>query len=380
MKRPRFPVGRWLAWLSPIPVAILILGVAAAPAQATTFSNTTSITIPDSGLFSPYPSTIAVSGLTGTITKVTVTLHGFTTFAGQDIDVIVIGPDGNSYAVLLADSYGDAENPIDLTFDDLAATTIPQYAGWATGTYRPTVLGSYFIDTSNTNSSLSIFNGESANGDWNLYGGDDTPSGGASSFAGGWSLHITTAPTPTPTPSPGPVAVTSFSPTTGRVGDAVTITGTGFIDATAVKFGGTPAATFTVDSPTQISAKVPAGAGTGSIAVIGPAGTGSSTSDFVVDHARNVSLTLAKTRANVKAKGRVNVDDGFVACRKSVPVKIQHREHGKWKTVEATLTNDQGTYTAPGVSKKGKYRSLAKETTLSSGDVCLGARSPGVSK
>src|SRR5215813_10739977 len=43
----------------------------------TTFSNTNPITIPLVGNASPYPSSIAVSGLSGTITSVTVTLTGF---------------------------------------------------------------------------------------------------------------------------------------------------------------------------------------------------------------------------------------------------------------------------------------------------------------
>src|SRR6185436_6994712 len=42
---------------------------------ATTFSNATSVTIPDSGAGTPYPSTINVSGVSGTVSKVTVKLN-----------------------------------------------------------------------------------------------------------------------------------------------------------------------------------------------------------------------------------------------------------------------------------------------------------------
>ena len=58
-------------------------------------------------------------------------------------------------------------------------------------------------------------------------------------------------------------AVTTLSPTSGPVagGTSVTITGTGFTGATAVKFGSTAATSFTVNSATAITAKAPAGTG-----------------------------------------------------------------------------------------------------------------------
>ena len=53
----------------------------------------------------------------------------------------------------------------------------------------------------------------------------------------------------------------------------MTITGSGFDGATAVRFGGTNASSYTVNSPTQITATAPAGTGTVSIVVITPSGT-----------------------------------------------------------------------------------------------------------
>jgi alpha-tubulin suppressor-like RCC1 family protein len=54
---------------------------------------------------------------------------------------------------------------------------------------------------------------------------------------------------------------------------SVTITGTGFEEATAVAFGAAPAAHFTIDSPTAITAVSPAGAGTAEVTVTAPGGT-----------------------------------------------------------------------------------------------------------
>src|SRR6185437_10914096 len=60
-----------------------------------------------------------------------------------------------------------------------------------------------------------------------------------------------------------PPAVTRVIPPGGSLAGVhkVTITGTGFTGATAVSFGGFPAASFTVDSATQITAVTPPHAG-----------------------------------------------------------------------------------------------------------------------
>ncbi|MGA2658443.1 MAG: immunoglobulin domain-containing protein [Verrucomicrobiota bacterium] len=95
-----------------------------------------------------------------------------------------------------------------------------------------------------------------------------TPGGAATSAA---SFIVSTAP-----------AITGFTPISGSVGTAVTITGANLTGTTAVSFGAIAAATFTVDSPTQITATVPAGATTGKISVTTPTGTAQSGGPFTV--------------------------------------------------------------------------------------------------
>jgi hypothetical protein len=74
--------------------------------------------------------------------------------------------------------------------------------------------------------------------------------------------------------SAGP-GITSISPTNGSIfgGTTVVITGVNFTGATAVKFGGTDATSFTVDSANQITAVAPAGTGVVDITVTTPKGT-----------------------------------------------------------------------------------------------------------
>jgi uncharacterized protein (TIGR03437 family) len=70
-------------------------------------------------------------------------------------------------------------------------------------------------------------------------------------------------------------------PTFAKAGQKVDILGTDLIGATSVTFNGVPAK-FTIVSPTQIHATVPAGAPSGTVQVTTPNGTLSSNVPFDV--------------------------------------------------------------------------------------------------
>ncbi len=77
--------------------------------------------------------------------------------------------------------------------------------------------------------------------------------------------------------------ISGFTPSSGHTGATVTIGGSGFGGATTVKLG-TRVAAFTVDSPTQITATVPAAATSGRFSVTTPSGTATSAATFTVTH------------------------------------------------------------------------------------------------
>jgi len=174
----------------------LTLGTTAA-GSAGPFANPTSITIPNSGSGSPYPSTISVSGVTGTVNRVIVQLLGFNhTFPG-DVDVLLVGPGGQK-VILLSDvgSSFDVVN-VNLTLDDTAAASLPVSTLITSGTYRPTNSGTGDTFAAPAPAgpyglALSDFNGVSPNGNWQLYVVDDA-GGDLGSFAGGWNVRFLTA-------------------------------------------------------------------------------------------------------------------------------------------------------------------------------------------
>ncbi len=161
-----------------------------------TWTNATSITIPDAGKASLYPSTIAVSGVSGIVNKVTVTLFGYSHNWPDDVDVLLVGPTGQKVLLMSDCGGGNARNGVRLFFDSDAVSSVPDNLAIAAGTYKPTN-----IDTTSDNfpspapgapfgSSLAAFNGLNPNGNWSLYVQDDNAID-SGSITQGWALSLT---------------------------------------------------------------------------------------------------------------------------------------------------------------------------------------------
>ncbi|MGH2670948.1 MAG: hypothetical protein ACRDH5_17855, partial [bacterium] len=108
------------------------------PAGGDTFSNTATINVPStstSGPASPYPSSIGVSDLSGTVTDVNVTLDDLTHTFPPDIDILLVGPAGQN-AIIMSDASGGADvSDIDLTLDDEASGPLPFFEELTPGSY-----------------------------------------------------------------------------------------------------------------------------------------------------------------------------------------------------------------------------------------------------
>ncbi|MFL6244754.1 MAG: IPT/TIG domain-containing protein, partial [Thermoanaerobaculia bacterium] len=112
-----------------------------------------------------------------------------------------------------------------------------------------------------------------------------------------------------------PPVLTSFSPSAGSAGAAVTITGNNFIGATGVAFHGT-SATFTVNGQDQLTAIVPAGSTTGTITVTTPYGPVSSALGFTVLASGSPTLTATATSAtSVLVAWTGNAGDAYDVAR-----------------------------------------------------------------
>lgn len=162
------------------------------------FTNATELIIPDSGPASVYPSPITVTGMPGRIVAVTATLHGVTHAWPEDLDVLLVGPDGQK-AVLLSDGGGgNSCSNVTLSFSDAAAHGLAQGGPVASGTYKPTnygLIGDYFSSPAPDGPyavQLSAFHGGDPNGNWLLFVQDDSAMS-SGRLLGGWSLALTTS-------------------------------------------------------------------------------------------------------------------------------------------------------------------------------------------
>ncbi|MEA2900424.1 MAG: hypothetical protein QOH36_311 [Actinomycetota bacterium] len=241
-------------------VGCTILTVLAAPARATVFSNAGAITMPDPNctdpdIASPYPSNIVVSGLSGTVSDVNVTLTGVTHPFEGDIEILLVSPAGGTKNLeLLSDAGTGSLSNATLTFDDAAASLPPQNSAWGPGTYKPAnYLELSGADTfpapapaPSSNTTLAgAFDGIDGNGTWSLYVIDDAcPDPG--SISGGWSLNITSVAAAATSTAIG----SSLNPS--RTGNSVTFTAT-------VTSSGSPVTTGSVkfeDGATVLAASV----------------------------------------------------------------------------------------------------------------------------
>jgi subtilisin-like proprotein convertase family protein len=182
------------------------------------FCNTGSFPINDpaalneTGTANPYPSQISVSGVTGNVGTVSITLRNITHSAADDIDVLLVGPGGQKF-VVVSDSGGGITagtelSNVTVTFTDAAALSAPDSTPWSApntsvslkpadyndGTDvfpSPAPTGPYGTPAPAGSATFgSVFAGTPAAGLWKLYIADDVL-GDSGTVGDGWCLNLT---------------------------------------------------------------------------------------------------------------------------------------------------------------------------------------------
>lgn len=169
------------------------------------FSNHGTITIPDSGAALTYPSTIVVSGLTGTFNSARLRLNDFSHTFSRDVSILLVGPQGQNFILYSNAGPNGAISNTNVLLSDAAADVVPETV-FPSGTYKPTnrynppdyplpAPAGPFASPGplGTDTFASVFGGTDPNGTWSLYV-FDMAGGDMGWIAGGWDLDITTNP------------------------------------------------------------------------------------------------------------------------------------------------------------------------------------------
>jgi 3-phytase len=107
-------------------------------------------------------------------------------------------------------------------------------------------------------------------------------------------------------------SLSAFAPASGPVGTQVMLTGAGFVGTTSVMVDAVPVSAFTVDDDFHIRTTVPPGASSGPISVVNPAGSATSSEDFLVTAAPPTTVVEVRVAASTddaeeKSSGSVNL-------------------------------------------------------------------------
>ena len=117
-----------------------------------------------------------------TVSKATVSLIGLSHTWPDDLDVLLVGPQGQM-SMLMSDAGGSTDIVDQTVAFDAAAAAPLSTAKIETGTYQPTNLAGILEDDAFPGpapagpytASLAVFEGTAPNGTWKLYVSDDVP-------------------------------------------------------------------------------------------------------------------------------------------------------------------------------------------------------------
>lgn len=331
-------------------------------------SNTSRVFIPDNSCTGA-TSTINVTGYSTSLNSSSITMQlNITHTYDGDLAIMLVAPGGQVLG--LANRVGsNGDNFTNTVFSDAAASALPSTGAPYTGTFKPST-ATFTQCTTTTVTTFSAIGGGTINpnGTWSLLVFDratsDTgsvqnwtlnlPAGGSACPAVSNAILVTIAGTP---------VVSSFSPSTGAPGTSVVISGSNFSGATAVTFNGV-SASFTVNSPTQITATVPSGATNGPIQVSNASCSGVSASSFLLSVNPVLSLRILIQGFHTGG-GSMNTLFGSYCDSVAVSLASSVSPYGIVQTVKQTVNaTGNGTFPFTSVTPGSYYLVIRHRNTV----------------
>jgi subtilisin-like proprotein convertase family protein len=310
----------------------------------------------------PYPSTLAVSGLPP-VSDVNVRLQGITSSYLDDIDLLLVGPSGQQ-ATILSDAGGfDPISGVNLLLDDEATDSVPDSTPAVSGTFKPTNTNdgsdSYPVPAPDTNdsSSLSVFDGVSPNGPWSLYAVDDASDD--ATVIGEWSLEFTWADTAGPS---GSVTVNGGAATTSSASVTLNLSATDPAPAsglTGMRFSN-DGVTFSAYQPYAATAAWTLTAGDGVKTVYAQFKDADGNQSAVVTDAITLALPDTTSPTVTKTTPKKNATD--VKATTKVKVKASEALKGSTVTKKTVFLKAKGS--SDKVKAKVSYNSSKKMIVL----------------
>jgi Bacterial Ig-like domain (group 3)/Divergent InlB B-repeat domain/Abnormal spindle-like microcephaly-assoc'd, ASPM-SPD-2-Hydin/Domain of unknown function DUF11 len=330
------------------------------------FCNPGPIAVPNSsGAATPYPSRIFVSGLSGDLGKLTVTLNNISSSDIPLTDLLLVGPTGAKIIPFASVGDGSTISGVNVTLDDAASGLIPGGSPLTTGTYKPTSItggtslvfpapaplinSSNYAATDGAATLSSAFEGTAPNGTWELFTKANGASG-AASIGGGWCVTVTAGTAP---------AITSANYTAFPLGRAgtFTVTATGSPTPSLGESGTLPMGVTFVDNHdgTGTLSGTPTQAGGFPIMFTASNGVGSPA-------VQNFSLTTSGPFVTV---GPSSVNFGNVYLTATQPETVTVSNVG---TAAVTISNV--TVTPSAGTTKAEFKATTTCTTLAVGHTC----------
>lgn len=204
-------------------LVVLALSVRSLYAQTFTSSQSFFISANAAAGAPPYPNGIVVSGVP-VVYNVAVRLNTCNHTYAADLDVLLVGPDGQT-VMLMSDAGGSTDLVnVNVTFRD-GASALSESGAISSFTYAPTNFQGTDLMAPNApppphGTALSAFNGGSGNGEWKVFVYDDA--GGDGGSIANWSIIFNT-------PAPSARTTTAFT-YQGHLLDAGSLPVTGAVD------------------------------------------------------------------------------------------------------------------------------------------------------